>query len=78
MANGGFEGNHWDYFRIDSYCDVFIEDDHYLYAECEPCDFAHLLCTREYRSTETGGGSAPAAWEPTASTCWGWIKRLWR
>lgn len=31
-----------------SYCDVFIEDGHYLYAEAEPMGWAHMLACNEY------------------------------
>lgn len=47
--------NYCEFFRFnDRHCDVFIEDDHYLYAEAEPWDFAHNLACKEFRPN--GGG----------------------
>lgn len=54
--------NHWDYLRFDGYSDVFIdmERDCYVVVECEPYNWAYLLCCREYTSNGAGkwfGGS---------------------
>ena len=51
--------NSCDFFRyLDGYSDVFIEDDGtYLYVECEPWNWAHLLCCVNYVKTENLAGS---------------------
>lgn len=38
-----------DFFRYSGkYEDVFVEDDHYLYACAEPYSWAYMLCVNEY------------------------------
>ena len=45
-----------DFFRFcDHYEDVFIEDDHYLYACAEPFGWAHMLVCNEYNDLEDSG-----------------------
>lgn len=48
-------GNYVDFFRChDKYDDVFIEGDHYLYAETEPVGWADVLVCYEYQITADG------------------------
>ena len=47
--------NYVDGFRFsDQYEDVFIEDDHYLYACAEPFNWAHYLTVNSYRKLDNG------------------------
>ena len=53
--------NYCEFFRFNcNYCDVFTEDDHYLYAEAEPHGWAHMLACREYKPAHDGGWSVSA------------------
>lgn len=49
--------NYCEFFRFnDQYCDVFEEEPgHYLYVECEPWNWAHLLTCKEYAPAADGG-----------------------
>lgn len=58
-----------EFFRFsDKYEDVFIEDNHYLYACAEPNGWAYMFCCNVYRITDAGeliredGASADAAY----------------
>jgi len=44
--------NYCEFFRFDDqYCDVFIEDGHYLYAEADPFQWFHFLTVNEWHAT---------------------------
>ena len=48
--------NYCEFFRFSGrYCDVFEEDDHYLYTEAEPWSWAHLMTIKEYAPAADGG-----------------------
>lgn len=48
--------NYCEFFRFDhGYCDVFAEDNHYLYAVAEYCDYAGFLTCKEFRPDGRGG-----------------------
>lgn len=49
--------NFCEFFRFnDRYCDVFEEEPgRYLYAECEPFNWAHLLTCKEFTPADNGG-----------------------
>lgn len=45
--------NYCEFFRFDNrYCDVFIEDDHFLYAEAEYGNYAGYLLCREWHAVK--------------------------
>lgn len=45
--------NYVDFFRFsDKYEDVFIEDNHYLYAIAEPYNWPYMMTVREYRKLD--------------------------
>lgn len=47
--------NSVNFFRFgDHYYDVFIEDDHYLYAEAEPWNWAYLMTCKPYKKIDNG------------------------
>ena len=49
------QGNYVTFFRFnDRLEDVFVEDDHYLYAEAEPFGWAYLLVCRPYTVADDG------------------------
>lgn len=48
-------GNYVEFFRFcDKYEDVFIEDDHYLYASAEPFNWAYMLACCPYYKVDGG------------------------
>ena len=47
--------NYCEFFRFDNrYCDVFKEDDHYLYAEAEPWNMPYYLTCKEFMPNGDG------------------------
>ena len=43
--------NYCEFFRFDDqFCDVFIEDNHYLYVEATPYNWPYLLQCNEYHT----------------------------
>lgn len=47
-----------DFFRYgDKYYDVFIEEDHYLYVEAEPWNWAHLVTCIPYKKIKNLSGT---------------------
>lgn len=48
--------NYCEFFRFHNrYCDVFCEDDHYLYASAEPFGWPHCLACKEFKPTGNNG-----------------------